>query len=288
MTVHRGLGGIRSFGSAGLAMVMAVLLVAPAFACTATGGSISVRPARAEAGTGIDVVGTGFEGQAGASQVDVRWGGASGQLLAQVSPDEAGAFSQRITVPATAQPGWHQVTASQKRLNADTFAVSNFAFEVTGIPAPAPAPAATPAPAPAPAPVADPAPVQPVAAATPAPAPAARPAPVATRPATQAAIASSPAPVAPAPVPAAAPDPGLQLSELRDTDPAGVGPTAGPIEPLVVSDPAAMGGPRSIDSGPPLWMLIPLVLVGLTLFSASCAVVVNEVRTRRSRARVQA
>ncbi len=49
-----------------------------------------------------------------------------------------------------------------------------------------------------------------------------------------------------------------------------------------------MGDPRSIDSGPPLWMLIPLVLVGLTLFSASCAVVVNEVRTRRSRAKVKA
>lgn len=63
---------------------------------------------------------------------------------------------------------------------------------------------------------------------------------------------------------------------------------SGPIDPLVVSDPAAMGGPRTIDSGSPLWMLIPLVVVGLTLFSASCAVVVSEMRQRRVRARVNA
>lgn len=110
----------------------------------------------------------------------------------------------------------------------------------------------------------------------------------------RAAPAPAPAPSEPAPaapVAAAGPvaAPGLQLSEIRETDPAGVGSvSSAPIASLVVSDPAAMGGPRTIDSGAPLWMLIPLVVVGLTLFSASCAVAVNEMRQRRVRARVKA
>jgi hypothetical protein len=300
----RGLASRRGLGFAGAALVMAVLVVAPAFACGATGGRIDVRPARGEAGTGVDVVGVGFEGQPGSATVDVRWGGANGQLLAQVTPDESGAFTQRITVPNAAQPGWHQVTATQKRAGFDTYSTSNYAFEVTGVVTPAPAPVVTqPSPAPQPTPVPQPTATAEVPAAAAAPAPA--PAPTAAQAtASQPAgtrAAATPAPPAPAPPtpapapplqapPAAGPPSGtperLNLSEIRETDPAGL--HAAPIEPLLLSDPAAMGGPRTIDSGPPVWLLVPLVLAGLTLFGASCAVVVTEVRHRRVRAKVKA
>ncbi|MGH9283212.1 MAG: hypothetical protein ACRD0S_09800, partial [Acidimicrobiales bacterium] len=137
----KALGGKRGLGFGAAGVLLALMLVAPAFACGATGGRIDVRPARGEAGMGVDVVGTGYEGQPGSAIVDVRWGGASGQLLAQVQPDEAGGFMQRITVPSNAQPGWHQVTATQKRAGFDTYAVSSFAFEVTSAVTPAPVPA---------------------------------------------------------------------------------------------------------------------------------------------------
>lgn len=298
LTISRkGLGSI-----AAALVVFGVLAVAPAFACTGNRGTINTSPARAESGAAFSLDGSGFQGGPEAQPVNIRWGGASGQLLAQIAPEEGGTFSTRLAVPAGAQPGWHQITATQRQAGTDTFFTANFAFEVEGVtPPPPPAPTQPSAPAPTPSPQAS----QPTqVSSTPQAAPTAQAAPAQTATARQPVTARATTPAAPPPAPpvAAVPlpvtpeaapatpaQPPLDLSEIRTTDPAGLGTVdAEPVPALVVSDPAAMGGPRTIDSGAPLWMLVPLAMVGLTLFAASCAVVVSEMRQRRVKAKVSA
>ena len=287
MGAHGSFVGRRAAGAIVALVVLAAVAMAPAFACTGNRGSLTTNPAHAAAGTGIDLMGTGFEGQVGASQVEVRWGGGSGVLIAQVTPDEGGVINTRVTVPAGAEPGWHQITASQKRADSADSITSNYAFEVDGVVAAAPAPApVTPQPA-----VTEPAPAtQPAAAApnpvAPAPATSTAKAPAAVTPVAPAAPVAA-APVAAAPVAAApvAPEPAPAAVVSEPSLPA---PADAPIPALPGRDPVAMGGPRTIGSGPSLWLLAPLAMVGLTLFAASCAVVVHDVRQRRARAGVKA
>ena len=295
MHASRRFGSVKALVAASTLAVVAVLAVAPAFGCGATGGSAQVRPARAEAGATVDVSGTLFRPEMG--EVAIKWGTASGVLLATAAVDAAGSFGPvPIVIPANAEPArFYQISVYQP---ADPAArVSNFAFEVAGTPAPVvtqPQPTPSPAPAPAtqPAATASPAPAvqaAPAQSSQPAAAPAASTATAARTPRPAAATATAPvAAAAPAPTPAAEPVPvpevaatppaaGLELPEVVETNPA----DAAPVQPLVVSDPAAMGGPRTIDGGPSLWVLVPLVVVGLTLFAASGAIVVHEVRRRR-------
>ena len=296
-------------GGAFAVLALVVIAAGSAFACSA-GASATVRPARAEAGTMVTYSATGFD--PGGSAVALRWGGASGTLLTSANVDASGGVSAAIRVPDNAPAGnFYQITGTQRILDTEGREVFRSASAVVEVPASAPAPVAAPTPQPAPAPqpvsqqpvaqpaaqpsaqpqpAASPAPSAPRAAATgparlPAAAPAAAPR---TEPAPVAAVPAPPSPAAPEAqtTPAPAPDgpAAVDRSELHAID-APVTDIA-PAQPLVVNDPAAMGGPRTIDDGTPLWVLVPLVGIGLTLFAAASAVVVSEVRSRRAKAKV--
>ncbi|HVM02452.1 MAG TPA: hypothetical protein VM263_07250, partial [Acidimicrobiales bacterium] len=99
-------------------------------------------------------------------------------------------------------------------------------------------------------------------------APAPSSAAVAPRPPADPPTAQEPAVVAPPTVLEAPEPPG----------PAGGG-DSGAAAPQVSATPAA--GASTIDAGPSLWALVPLIAMGLILFGGSVAVVVHEVRRRR-------
>ena len=282
---------VRRSGLLGMAgaLVVAVVLVAPAFACTEL-ANLSVSPASGGAGTAVTVSGTQFLSD---RPVTVHWGGSSGALLASATTDGAGSFAATITVPAgvtAATPA--QIFAVQTGSGSRAVPVEFNKQAPAAAPVVQPAPATAPAPtvqaAPAPAaqaPVAQAAPAAaaPAAARTAPQAPARQPV---AAPAAVAAFtppAAAPAAPAPAAAPVAAPIPQVvdqgELQAIQQPVPA---------QPVVVSDAAAMGGPRTIEQGTPLWVVVPLVLVGLTLFAAASAVVVHEVRARRVRAKVTA
>src|SRR5687767_6364035 len=103
MQAGRRTGSLRAVVAASTLAVVALLAVAPAFGCGATGGSAQVRPARAEAGAVVEVSGSLFRPEMG--NVAVKWGTASGVLLAQAAVDAAGSFGPvPITIPANAEP----------------------------------------------------------------------------------------------------------------------------------------------------------------------------------------
>ena len=290
--------GLRRLVAGGTLATVALLAVAPAFGCGATNGNPQVSPARAEAGAVVNMSGTAYRPELG--EVYIKWGSATGTLLASAPVNADGTFGPvPVTIPANAEPArFYQITVYQP---AEPIARS-VTVEIAGTPAPQAQPAPAPAPAnpssqPAtgsqPAPSGQPVASSPPAAtatatALPAPAPrvAARPAPAPSTPGQSSPpVAPAAAPVAPPALPPDTPAPraALDLPEVTETDPAGLAATGAPTpaQPLVVSDPAAMGGPRTIDGGPSLWVLVPLVLVGLTLFAAASAVVVHELRRRR-------
>ena len=297
------IAGKRGVVGAGLAL-LAVVVVAggTSFACTA-GATATIRPARAEAGAIVQYNATGFDPNG--SAVTVRWGGASGVLLTQAAVDGSGNVSVPVRVPDNVAGGsFQQVTGTQRTLDAngnEVFRSASAVIEIPGVavsPAPAPAPEPAPAPAPAAAPAAQAATPAPAPAATPAPAPARRvaTAPVApaarpVAPAVTEAAPVVPAPAAPAPAPevvAPAPVPVLTAVDRADLQAIDGPVTAAAPQGLVVADPAAMGSPRTIDGGPSLWMLVPMVLIGLTLFAAAGAIVVHELRSRRAAAKIPA
>ena len=271
------------------ALVVAVVLVAPAFACTEL-ANLSTSPARGEAGAVVNVSGTQFLPE---RAITVHWGGSSGALLASTTTDGAGSFAATITVPAGVTPTTPaQIFAVQTGSGSRAVAVEFNKQAPAAAPVVQPAPVAAPAPtaqaAPAPAASAPAAQAAPSAAA-PAPARTAPQAPARQPVAAPAAVAApappaaAPAAPAPAPAPVAAPVPqAIDRGELQAIQ------QPAPAQPVLASDAAAMGGPRTIEQGSPLWVVVPLVLVGLTLFAAASAVVVHEVRARRVRAKVTA
>lgn len=183
---------------------------AVSWACTGQ-GTIAVTPPSGPAGTEVRVEGTGF----GNAPVELRWGSASGTVLATAP---SGTFAVTFAIPE-APAGVHYLVAVPQETDASRRAPAPAAFEITQpVAQPVEQAAAAPGPA-APAPAAqEPAPV-PVAAPDPAPEPQPRPAAVAR-----------PAPRAAPPAPSVAPGP---------AEPAAVTP-APPVaaEPVVVDEPA--------------------------------------------------
>lgn len=109
------------------AFALAMLLAAvPAHACAPV-TKASASPSQAEAGSQITVNGTGFNSEG--APVEIRWGGAGGQLLATTAVNEQGNFSAAVTVPDR-EPGTYWLQARQGSTTA------NFEFEVTGSSAP--------------------------------------------------------------------------------------------------------------------------------------------------------
>jgi hypothetical protein len=89
-----------------------VLSPVPAGAQTDYGISctLTVTPPQVTAGTSATVAGTGFQPNL-ATQVILDDGTATEAVLADVITDSLGAFSTTVTIPATAAPGGHVLTA---------------------------------------------------------------------------------------------------------------------------------------------------------------------------------
>lgn len=168
----------------------AAVLAAPAFACS-DNAAITVARAPADGterdpaaspagGPGSDVTVTGrqfLDPETGAPPVEIRWASDTGPVLVSVAGPS---FATRVTVPASAAPGFYYVVAVQRNKSSELAWKRVATFEVTapavpdqppvvpGSAGPGPAPA-TPGPAPA---TPGPAPATPgQAPATPAPAP---------------------------------------------------------------------------------------------------------------------
>lgn len=261
---------------AGLGVLAVVGMVAalPAFACTPT-SNIASRPARAEAGTVINIDGFLFDPEGTA--VTIKWGAASNGIVlatATVAPD--GTFTQPVTIPGDSYGGRYQISAYQRypvrdaggnKTGAENFRTTTTTIDVIGPPKPEAAPPAQEAPQqetqPAPAPVTEA--TQPAQAPQTAPKKAVQPKAVQPAPA---------APAEPAPAETAAAEPAPAPAA---ESPAPVAPPA--VEPLPVGVPV-LGVPRAVDVGPSPWLIVPLAVIGLALFSAGLAIFVHELRQR--------
>lgn len=99
-----------------LASMSFLLLVAGAvgaWACTNL-ATINLSETHVAPGARVDVTGSSFRAiDEGVQPVQIRWGAADGQLLAEAEPGPSGTVSATITVPADAQPGQYVLVASQ-------------------------------------------------------------------------------------------------------------------------------------------------------------------------------
>ena len=267
MHTSRPTGSTRVVLAVFVGLAVGLLAVVPAFACTPR-SMAQIDPARGEAGSTVNITGSLFDPQ---YALVVKFGGASGTILATTAVRSDGSAGPvPVAIPATAEPGKIHVLAVYQP-DDPAAKVSNVTFEIPGAPATAPAPVQ-----PAPAPVVDPVPV---ATATPAPAPAVQstPAPAAAQPR----VRTAPAAETPAPVPAA---PAIEEPSVQEPSVPAVVSDIPADDPVVAEAPVARTSTPagSIDDGTSLWVLVPLIGVGLVLFAASAAIVVHEVRKRRS------
>jgi len=258
-------------GLAGGGMVVAaLLLMSPAFACTLHARLVA-KPGRADPGTVVRVVGSGFS--PGGDPVNVYWAGANTQVaLASVVP-QTDSFVVNVTVPANASPG-HDYFITAHQNGGGRNAVGNLPYEGkarfrTSDAPTSPPPAAvsqTPAQAAAPGPQAAPA-----AQATPA----------------EPALAA-PAQAVAVPAQARRPDelrpPPVDASGFSSSGVSAYAAGTGPVAPLVVDQRRAFGQQGHLASGRSPWILVPLGAVGLVLLSGAGAAVVRQTRSQGVRA----
>ena len=278
--------GSLSFGLFGSVLaVLALVGLAPAFACTPS-ASIEVRPARGEANSLVDFSGTLFDPSG--SPVEIWWGGGSGRLLATVAVDGNGRIGGQVRIPAGSRPGYYLVMAAHRDSQGRTWTPST-TFEIPGSSAqPQPAPPTSPARTDQPARTGQPS-------GTPQPSSAPR---VAAGPGVAPQGQSAPGPagqLAPAgegaldPGTAPAGDPAQEAVSGQPGD--AVQPIQLPppdvVQPREMTDPGEFGTRKVHASGPPAWILVPVFLLGVLLFSGSSAVFLHEVRhQRRAKARI--
>lgn len=104
----------------GLGALMCAALVAgavTAFACTSL-ATLNSSAAQGAPGSNLTITGSSFAtSDSGASAVAIHWNGATGPLLATVTPDASGAISANVTVPTNVEPGYYILTATQTEKN---------------------------------------------------------------------------------------------------------------------------------------------------------------------------
>lgn len=240
-----GLGSAALGLAGGLLVVAVVLSIAPAFACTVQ-SHLQALPGRADPGAVVRVEGAGFE--PGGTPVNVFWGGeTTGALLASV-PAPTGNFAVDVTIPANALPGREYLLSATQASSPPHEGGSVFR---TSRAAPTPQPEAA---------------AQPAALAQPA--------------------SVVPAP-APQPVPAAQPqraeDPKsspVDASGFASSGASAYAPGTQPVAPLVVDQRQAFGRPAHAAGTRSPWVLVPLGVIGLALFSVAGASVVRQTRSQ--------
>jgi hypothetical protein len=118
----------------GAGVVSAGLLLAAAsaaWACTNL-ATLNLSNAAGASGQSITVTGSSFHVAASGPQVPVvlHWNGATGPVLATVSPDATGNISAQVTIPQ-AQPGYYVLVASQQANGVDEYGTpARAAFEI--------------------------------------------------------------------------------------------------------------------------------------------------------------
>jgi hypothetical protein len=250
-TLRRRVGAVGA-AIAGAGIVAAVVVgMAPAFACTVL-AHIQTSQSRGDPGEVVRIDGSGFELHG--NPVKVYWGGEGGALLA-TAPAPDGTFAVDVAVPTNALAGREYLIEAVQEGNPPHN--GDVVFR-TSRPAVAAAPTPAAAPAPGPASVAAPA--------------------VATAAAPHSAAAPQPA-ADPAAAPADAS--GFALSGTGAFTPSGQ-----PVAPLVTNDRSAFGGRVHNSTGRSPWVLLPLGVLGLTLFSVAAASVVRQAAPAGTRATV--
>lgn len=103
------------FAAAALFLISAMA----AFACTNL-ASLNLSESQGSPGTTIDMTGAAFSPVGdGVQPVQIHWGGAEGDVIAEASPDSSGAFQTSVTVPEDAEPGFHVLVATQMQEGED-------------------------------------------------------------------------------------------------------------------------------------------------------------------------
>jgi hypothetical protein len=97
-----------------LAAVVALLYVSTSWACIFLGG-ITASPTSVQPGGSLTIKGLSF----GSNPVDLRLDDLTGQVLATVTPDGKGNFSQAITIPQNIGEGPHVVVATEAAATPD-------------------------------------------------------------------------------------------------------------------------------------------------------------------------
>lgn len=103
------------FSAAALFLISAMA----AFACTNL-ASLNLSETQGTPGTTIDMTGAAFSPVGdGVQPVQIHWGGADGEVLAEAEPDSSGAFQTSVTIPDNAEPGFHVLVATQMQEGED-------------------------------------------------------------------------------------------------------------------------------------------------------------------------
>lgn len=98
----------------------ALLLVSAmtAWACTNL-ATLNLSESNGVAGADIDVTGSSFSTSDSAQAVEIRWGGTEGEVLAEATPDSTGSIETSVTIPDSADPGYHVLVATQMQEGED-------------------------------------------------------------------------------------------------------------------------------------------------------------------------
>ncbi len=263
-------GGVVVAASGGVLALIALVGMMPAFACTAQ-PYLRVTPSRADPGQPVRVEGTRFE--ASSAPVDLWWGGNQIVPITSVIPSN-GTFAVNVQVPASASPGRpYQISAHQTGSGVDG-ALSYDANAAVSTASPSDPPLGPP-PA---------GPQSPQIPLTQGGSP--------TSPVNGLPTPSSQAPAVAAPSaqparPQVAADPSTAPEDASGFSRSGVspfGPGGQPLAPLQLRQRGAFGGSVSPAANRSPWILLPLGLLGLGLFTAGGAAVVRQTRSQGIRA----
>lgn len=103
----------------GLAITLAGAMVA--WACTNL-STLNLSQSQGQAGANIDLTGSSFAtSESGGKAVEIHFDGENGALLAKAKPDKAGSIGVDVKIPASAQPGYHVIVATQSTQQGPAF-----------------------------------------------------------------------------------------------------------------------------------------------------------------------
>lgn len=103
----------RTTTMSGLMVAFLLVLAMGAWACTNL-ASLNLSAGQGNAGATIEVHGSAFSTQEGAQEVNVRWDGTDGEVLASTDIEDAsGSIATSVTIPSDAEPGYHTLVATQ-------------------------------------------------------------------------------------------------------------------------------------------------------------------------------